>query len=169
MLHNTFPFEWVIFRPILVFEWGTVTFLLFWVGFYYRFWQNTPKEEVKEKGSACDFLWLSFQICQKKKKITSLSQYCLFCVCTKDKIPKTYKAIICSYFFKWFQNTVLYAVGQIGRNRVTINKVISHLENADSFPICQEELINVSLPLFKMCLGSSNDSCNRCSLSWLRN
>lgn len=57
------------------------------------------KRRLKKRGVhviSCDWV---FKYVKKKKKITSLSQYCLFCVCTKDKIPKTYKAIICSYLF----------------------------------------------------------------------
>lgn len=54
-------------------------------------------------------------------------------------------------------------------NHFTTQEVISCFVKADLNPICQQELINVSPWLFEMWLGSTNDSCDWFSLSWLCN
>lgn len=124
-------------------------------------------EEGNMKRSACDFSW-NWVFEKESLAHTSI----LFCVCTKGIIEKTLKTTDCLYIKNDANLSVccvMYATGRIGRSKLTIKKAISRLVNANLIPLCQWELINVSLPHFETWLGSTNESCCRFTLSWLCN
>lgn len=80
LLQNTFLFEWVIFRTILVSECCTVTLFLVAAGF------GSAHQAQEGVTHEIEFSNVSGK---KNKKVTSPFQCCLFCVCTKKIMQKT--------------------------------------------------------------------------------
>lgn len=72
---------------------------------------------------------------------------------------------MCDFYEEWIINVVMHAVVQINKVlKKEIKEAFSERLKQFPFPICQQDLINVSLALFGMRLDSSNDKWCRFNL-----